>query len=157
MVRNVTRNIFLKFAKLSLEYKPLKEYLISLPMLKYFAFISCRLTNMAIQLNYLAGYNNLYKNKFGNFKEFFFNYDNFKLLHDDFVDEILYFQDILCVNDEQIIIAVLNCLLYYFICPLLLGSLYNFKYFFKDDKNNTNLIYIISPEIALYIFTFLLN
>ena len=157
MVRNVIRNIVLKFAKLSLEYKPLKEYFISLPMLKYFAFISCRLTDMTIQLNYLAGYNNLYKNKFGYFKEFFYNYENFKLLHDDFVDEMLYFQDILCVNDEQIITAVINCLLYYFVCPLLLGSLYNFKYFFKDDKNNTNIKYIISPEIALYIFTLIIN
>ena len=71
MIRNVVRNIFLKFAKLSQEYEPLKEYLISLPMIKYFVFLSCRLTDMTIQLNFLAGYNILYKNKFENNKKEF--------------------------------------------------------------------------------------
>ena len=41
MIRNVVRNIFLKFSKLSQEYKPLKEYLITLPMLEYYCFLSC--------------------------------------------------------------------------------------------------------------------
>ena len=159
MIRNVVRNIFLKFAKLSQEYKPLREYFLSLPMLKYFCFISCRLTDMTIQLSYFAGYNDLYKYKFGNMnnnKEFIFNYQMFKTLHDDIIDEILYFQDILSINDEQIISAFLNSLLYYYICPLLLGSLYNYKFFFQENKNN-NLKYIISPEIALYIFTLIIS
>ena len=159
MIKNVVRNIFLKFAKLSQEYKPLREYFLSLPMLKYFCFIGCRLSDMTIQLNYYAGYNNLYKYKFGtiNNKEFIYNYENFKLLHDDFIDEILYFQDILCINDEQIINAFLNCILYYYICPLLLGSIYNYKFFFQQNKNNIDLKYIISPEIALYVFTLIIN
>ena len=160
MIRNVVRNIFLKFAKLSQEYKPLREYFLSLPMLKYFCFISCRLVDMTIQLNYFAGYNNLYKYKFGtmNNKEFNFNYQIFKSLHDDIIDEILYLQDILSINDEQIISAFLNSLLYYYICPLLLGSLYNYKFFFQENKNKeSNLKYIISPEIALYIFTIIIN
>ena len=161
MIKNVVRNIFLKFAKLSQEYKPLREYFLSLPMLKYFCFIGCRLSDMTIQLNYYAGYNNLYKYKFGtiNNKEFIYNYENFKLLHDDFIDEILYFQDILCINDEQIINAFLNCILYYYICPLLLGSIYNYKFFFQQNKNKNNidLKYIISPEIALYVFTLIIN
>ena len=159
MIRNVVRNIFLKFAKLSQEYEPLKEYLISLPMIKYFVFLSCRLTDMTIQLNFLAGYNILYKNKFeNNKKEFIYNYDSFKLLHDDLIDEILYFQDILSINDEQIITAVLNSLLYYYICPLLLGSIYNYKYFFQDNKNDIKILkYIVSPEIALYIFTLIIS
>ena len=159
MIRNVVRNIFLKFGKLSQEYKPLREYFLSLPMLKYFCFISCRLTDMTIQLSYFAGYNDLYKYKFGNMnnnKEFIFNYQMFKTLHDDIIDEILYFQDILSINDEQIISAFLNSLLYYYICPLLLGSLYNYKFFFQENKNN-NLKYIISPEIALYIFTLIIS
>ena len=158
MVKNVIRNIFLKFAKLSQEYLPLKEYYTSLPMLKYFCFISCRLTDMTLQLNYIAGYNNLYKNKFGNnSKDFTYVYDNFKSLHDDLVDEVLYYQDILSINDEKIITAALNSLLYYYICPLLLGSIYNYKYFFKDEKKNINLKYIISPEIAIYIFTLIIT
>ena len=162
MIRNVVRNIFLKFVKLSHEYKPLRKYFLSLPMLKYFCFISCRLTDMTIQLNYYAGYNNMYKYKFGNInnKEFIYNYNNFKLLHDDIIDEILYFQDILSINDEQIITSFLNSILYYYICPLLLGSLYNYKYFFQENKNKDykdNIKYIISPEVALYIFTLILS
>ena len=160
MVKTVIRNIFLKFAKLSQEYLPLKEYYISLPMLKYFCFISCRLTDMTIQLNYIAGYNNLYKNKFSNGnnnKEFIYMYDNFKSLHDDLIDEILYYQDILSINDEKIITAAINSLLYYYICPLLLGSIFNYKYFFKDDKKNLNVKFLISPEIAIYIFTLIIS
>lgn len=157
MIRNVVRNIFLKFAQLSQEYKPLKEYLITLPMLEYYCFLSCRLTDMTIQLNLLAGYNNLYKNKFEyNKNEFKFQYDNYKALHDDLIDEVLYFQDILSINDEQIITAILNSLLYYYICPLLLGSLYNYKYFFQKNKNDM-LKYIVSPQISLYIFTLILS
>ena len=159
MIKNVVRNIFLKFAKLSKEYKPLKEYFLSLPMLKYFCFIGCRLSDMTIQLNYYAGYNNLYKYKFGNInnKEFIYNYQNFKILHDDFVDEILYFQDILSINDEQIINAFLNCILYYYICPLLLGSIYNYKFFFQQNRKDIDLKYIVSPQIALYVFTLIIN
>jgi len=157
MIRNVVRNIFLKFAKLSQEYKPLKEYLTSLPMLEYYCFLSCRLTDMTVKLNSLAGYNSLYKNKFEyNKNEFKFQYDIYKSLHDDLIDEILYFQDVLSINDEQIVTAVLNSLLYYYICPLLLGSLYNYKYFFQKNKNDM-IKYIVSPEISLYIFTLIFS
>ena len=157
MIRNMVRNIFLKFSKLSQEYKPLKEYLITLPMLEYYCFLSCRLTDMTIRLNSLAGYNSLYKNKFEyNKNEFKFRYDIYKSLHDDLIDEILYFQDVLSINDEQIVTAVLNSLLYYYICPLLLGSLYNYKYFFQKNKNDM-IKYIVSPEISLYIFTLIFS
>ena len=157
MIRNVVRNIFLKFAKLSEEYKPLKEYLTTLPMLEYYCFLSCRLTDMTIRLNSLAGYNTLYKNKFEyNKNEFKFRYDIYKSLHDDLIDEILYFQDVLSINDEQIVTAVLNSLLYYYICPLLLGSLYNYKYFFHKNENDM-IKYIVSPEISLYIFTLIFS
>ena len=106
-------------------------------MLEYYCFLSCRLTDMTIRLNSLAGYNSLYKNKFEyNKNEFKFQYDIYKSLHDDLIDEILYFQDILSINDEQIVTAVLNSLLYYYICPLLLGFLYNYKYFFQKNKND---------------------
>ena len=107
---------------------------------------------MTIRLNSLAGYNSLYKNKFEyNKNEFKFRYDIYKSLHDDLIDEILYFQDVLSINDEQIVTAVLNSLLYYYICPLLLGSLYNYKYFFQKNENDM-IKYIVSSEISLYIF-----
>ena len=61
MIRNVVKNIFLRFANLSTEYPPLKEFIMSLPIIKFFCFIACRLTDMTIDLNEFAGYNNLYK------------------------------------------------------------------------------------------------
>ena len=69
MIKNVIRNIFLKFAGLSTENKPLKEYLMSLPILKYFCFLSCRLVDMTIELNRIAGYEILYN--YNNNKNFF--------------------------------------------------------------------------------------
>ena len=153
MIRNVVKNIFLKFAKLSKEYEPLKNYFINLPMIKYFCYFACRLTDMTMQLNYLAGYTFFYK--YNNFKNYVFNYERFKLFHDDLVDEILYIQDLLSINDEKISSIILNSLLYYFICPLLLGSIYNSKYFFQEKKENIS--YMVSPQIALYIFTVFLT
>ena len=153
MIRNVVKNIFLNFSKLSKGYEPLKNYMINLPMLKYFCYFACRLTDMTMQLNYLAGYTFYYK--YNNFKNYVFNYERFKQFHDDLIDEILYIQDLLSINDEQISSIILNSLLYYFICPLLLGSIYNSKYFFKEKKENIS--YMVSPQIALYIFTIFLT
>ena len=157
MIRNVIKNIFLKFAKLSKEYPPLKNYLMNLPLIKYFCYFACRLTDMTMQLNYLAGYNFFYT--YNNFKNYVFTYDRFRLYHDDLIDEILYIQDLLSINDEQITSMLLNSLLYYFICPLLLGSIYNYKYFFKDKKEKEKefISYLISPQLSLYLFTVLIT
>ena len=153
MIRNVIKNIFLKFAKLSKDYTPLKNYLMNLPLIKYFCYFACRLTDMTMQLNYFAGYNFFYT--YNNFKNYIFNYDRFKIYHDDLIDEILYIQDLLSIHDEQISSILLNSLLYYYICPLLLGSIYNFKFFFKDKKEKEKefISYMISPQLALYILT----
>ena len=157
MIRNVIKNIFLKFAKLSKEYPPLKNYLMNLPLIKYFCYFACRLTDMTMQLNYFAGYNFFYT--YNNFKNYVFTYDRFRLYHDDLIDEILYIQDLLSINDEQITSMLLNSLLYYFICPLLLGSIYNYKYFFKDKKEKEKefISYLISPQLSLYLFTVLIT
>ena len=152
MIKNVVRNIFLKFAGLSKEYEPLKDYLMSLPILKYYCFLSCRLTDMTKEINHLAGYNILYN--FNLSSEYNFNYDKLKGLQDDLIDEILYLNDILSINDSQISFALLNTLLYYYICPLLLGSLYNYKFiFYKNQNKNKYVKFLIAPEIALYILT----
>jgi len=149
MIRNVVKNIFLTFARLSKEYPPLKNYMMNLPIIKYFCYFACRLTDMTLQLNYLAGYNFFYK--YNNYKNYVFNYERFKLFHDDLIDEILFIQDLLSINDEEISSILLNSLLYYYICPLLLGSIFNFKYFFQEKKEDIS--YMVSPQIALYIFT----
>ena len=155
MIKNVVRNIFLKFAGLSTEYPPLKEYLMSLPILKYFCFLSCRLTDMTLELNKLAGYNILYNYNLS--PEFDFNYEKLKGMHDDLIDEILYLNDILSINDSDISFVLLNSLLYYYICPLLLGSLYNYKYFIDKIIRDTYINYLITPEISLYMLTLFLS
>ena len=151
MIRNVVKNIFLRFANLSTEYLPLKEFLMSLPIIKFFCFIACRLTDMTIDLNEFAGYNILYKY---NSQEFEFKYEKLKALHDDLIDEILYVNDIFGINDSQITFVFLNTLFYYYICPLLLGSIYNYKFFFfPNNRIKNDVKYLVSPEIALYILT----
>ena len=156
MIKNVVRNIFLKFVGLSKEYQPLKDYLLSLPILKYYCFLACRLTDMTKEMNHLAGYNNLYNYNVSS--DFVFNYDKLKGLHDDLIDEILYLNDILSINDPQISFALLNSLLYYYICPLLLGSLYNYKCVLYENINKKKYIkYLVSPEIALYMLTLFLS
>ena len=147
MIKNVVRNIFLTFAKM--DYLPLKKYFTTLPMLSYFACLGCRLTDMTIELNYLSGYESTLNNK-----EFIFDYDKFKSLHDDLIDEILYLQDILGLNNKLISTALINSLLHFFVCPLLLKSIY------VNALNDNNTIQeynkIVSIEVALYIFTLML-
>lgn len=155
MIKNVVRNIFLKFAGLSKEHEALREYLTSVPILKYFCFLSCRLTDMTIEMNRLAGYNMLYNY---NVQPLDFNYDNLKGLQDDLIDEILYLNDILSINNSQISFILLNSLLYYYICPLILGSIYNYKLICLENANKKNIIkYIVSPEIAFHVLTLLFS
>ena len=155
MIRNVVKNIFLKFATLSKEYPPLKEFVLSLPIIKFFLFISCRLTDMTLELNESAGYNVLYN--YNNDKKFEFKYEKLKALHDDIIDDILYINDLFGINDSQITFVLVNTLCYYYICPLLLGSIYNYQFFFfYNYKKNKEVKSIISLEFALYILTLFL-
>ena len=142
-----------------MEYPPLKEYLMSLPILKYFCFLSCRLVDMTLEINHLGGYEILYNYNRNKSNEFNFNYEKLKAIHDDLIDEILYLNDILSINDSQISYVLLNTLLYYYICPLLLGSLYHHNFFSYNNINKfkMNVEYIVTPEIALYMLTLLLS
>ena len=156
MIRNVVKNIFLKFATLSKDYQPLKEFMLSLPAIKFFCFISCRLTDITLDLNESAGYNVLYK--FNNTKEFIFKYEKLKALQDDILDDILYINDLFGINDSQITYVLLNTLFYYYIGPLLLGSIYHYQFFFFDnDKKKNPVKYLVAPEIALYILTLFIS
>ena len=152
MIRNVVKNIFLKFATLSKEYQPLKDYMLSLPVIKFFCFISCRLNDITLDLNESAGYNVLYK--YNNTKEFKFKYEKLKALQDDILDDILYINDLFGINDCQITYVLLNTLFYYYIGPLLLGSIYHYQFFFFDNgKKKPHGKYLVAPEIALYMLT----
>ena len=154
MIRNVVKNIFLRFATLSKEYQPLKDFLMSLPIIKFFCFISCRLADMTLELNEFAGYNVLYN--FNNDKIFDYKFEKLKALHDDIIDEILYINDLLGNNDPQINFVLLNNLFYYFVCPLLLGSIFHYQFFFfESDKKKKSVKYLVAPEISLYMLTLL--
>ena len=107
---------------------------------------------MTLELNESAGYNVLYN--YNNDKKFEFKYEKLKALHDDIIDDILYINDLFGINDSQITFVLVNTLCYYYICPLLLGSIYNYQFFFFDnDKKKKEVKYMIAPEIALYILT----
>jgi hypothetical protein len=113
MIKNVIRNIFLTFAKLN--HPPLYKYLRTLPVISYFTFLCSRLTKISVELNKLNGYNVD--------KKFKFDYEQLKNLHDDFIDEILYFQDIFSLGLNEINHILINCLFYYFICPILINTI----------------------------------
>ena len=49
MISNTIRNIFLSILKMG--YKPCIDYICTLPMISYFAFISCRLRDEIKTLN----------------------------------------------------------------------------------------------------------
>jgi len=135
MIKNVIRNIFLTFAKLN--YEPLYKYFQTLPIISYFAFLCCRLSFTSIELNKLNGYNVD--------KKFKFNFQDLKNLHDDFIDEILYFQDIFSLGLKEINHILINCLFYYFICPII----------FDTIISNTKVF--ISKHFAIYLLTLLIH
>ena len=103
MIKNVVRNIFLTICRLN--YPPFFDYLCCLPSVSYFTFITCRLRDMIINLN----------------KEN--NYEKFKSLQEDIIDDIIYIQDIFSLELDKINYILTNCLFYYCIMPLILKSL----------------------------------
>ena len=135
MIKNVIRNIFLTFAKLN--YEPLYQYFQTLPIISYFAFLCCRLSFTSLELNKLNGYNVD--------KKFKFNYQDLKNLHDDFIDEILYFQDIFSLGLKELNHILINCLFYYFICPIIFDSI-----------TSTIKVYI-SKHFAIYLLSLLIH
>lgn len=87
---------------------------------------------------------------------------NLKNIHDDLIDDILFFQDIFSLKLERITYILTNCLLYYVILPFLCSALismtkpritisvalYVFAAFFQyiKDENFLNCIFIILFE-----------
>lgn len=123
------------------------DYFSSLPCINYFAFLSCRLRDQIIKLN----------------DEIFCDdQQNLKNIHDDLIDDILFFQDIFSLKLERITYILTNSLLFYVILPFLCGSLisitkprisisvslYVFScliYYIKDE-NFINIIFLILLE-----------
>ena len=135
MIKNVVRNVFLTICKIN--YKPFFDYLCKLPSVTYFTFISNRLKDMIINLN---------KEK---------NYDKFKGIQEDIIDDIIYIQDIFSLNLDKINFILINSLFFYCICPLIF---YNIIYFDNNNINNNNikLNNKIDIKISLYFINILL-
>ena len=144
MIKNVVRSVFLTFCRLNIS--DFNEYIKSLPCINYFVFLSYRLRDLSIFINNLAGYNKNFneQNKF--------NYQKLKDNHDDLIDQLLFLNDIFSLNNDEISNILINSLLYYYICPLLIDSLIVDK---KDIKNHPKKGYI-SPQLSLYILSFII-
>lgn len=140
MIKNVVRNIYLKFC--GLNYEPINKYLCSLPSISYFSFIACRLRDLTISVDRAA---------FGYTDQGQFDYSQFKLIHDDLVDEILYLQDIFSLNNEKLNSILINCLMYYYILPLLFDSIIIQRDFKTYDKK------LISPQFAMYLISLMIR
>ena len=114
MIQSVIKNIVLIILKL--KYQPLIDYLCGLPSLTYFSFICCRIKDLLILIS----------------KES--NYEQYKTLQEDIVDEVLFIQDIFCLKIDKINHIMVNSLFSYCILPYVLNI--------KFDK--------IKLEIKLY-------
>ena len=124
MIRNVVRNTVMNI--LRVKNCKIEEHFSKLPAVLYFVKIVCHLRDYCIQI-----------------KEEIKNKNNKKLtyLFDDLYDELIYIDDLLNLKIEKINYILLNCLFYFFILPVLCGSICN-----KNKK--------ISKELALFLILF---
>ena len=132
MIQSVVKNILLIMLKLN--SPQLIEYICSLPSLAYFCFLSCRLKDSLITLS----------------KES--NYEIFKSIQEDIIDELIFIQDILYLKIEKINHIIINSLFYYCILPYVLNTKFNkiklnIKLYFINA-----LLTIIQDECFLNIF-----
>ena len=117
MIQSVVKNILLIMLKLN--YPPLIEYLSTLPTLSYFVFISCRIKNLLLLLS---------KEK---------NYEQYKTLQEDIVEEIIFIQDIFILKIDKINHIISNSLFHYCILPYIINT--------KFDKIQLNIkLYFIN-------------
>ena len=124
MIRNVVRNTVMNI--LRVKNCKIEEHFSKLPAVLYFVKIVCHLRDYCIQI-----------------KEEIKNKNNKKLtyLFDDLYDELIYIDDLLNLKIEKINYILLNCLFYFFILPVLCGTICN------ENKK-------ISKELSLFLILF---
>ena len=124
MIRNVVRNTVMNI--LRVKNCKIEEHFSKLPAVLYFVKIVCHLRDYCLQI-----------------KEEIKNKNNKKLtyLFDDLYDELIYIDDLLNLRIEKINYILLNCLFYFFILPVLCGSICN------ENKK-------ISKELSLFLIIF---
>ena len=98
-----------------------------MPSIAYFADIACHLRDVCYKINEEINKNNV---------------DNVAYCFDDLVDEILFIDDIFNLNLNKINYILMNNLFYYFILPIICGSLSS-----KTDK--------ISKNCSIFLLIFL--
>ena len=104
MVRNVVRTVILNVLKI--KYDKIEEHFCQLPSISYFQNISCHLRDICIKFN-----EEIINN--GRFNDYF----------DDIIEELLFIDDIFHLNLKKINFILLNSIFYYFILPILCGSI----------------------------------
>ena len=151
MIQSVVKNILLIILKIN--YPPLVEYLCSLPSLSYFSSICIRLKDLLLLLS----------------KEN--NYEQFKSLQEDIVDETMFIQDIFLLKIEKINHILTNSLFSYCILPYIINKKYdkiklNIKLYFLNvlfnfiqDESFLNLLFttLFFPYLLLDINDFIIN
>ena len=126
MVRNVVRTVILNVLKI--KYNKIEEHFCQLPSISYFQNISCHLRDICIKFNEEININGRYNDYF-----------------DDIIEELLFIDDIFHLNLKKINFILLNSIFYYFILPILCGSLVS-----KDKP-------IIDIKIVIFLIIILLK
>ena len=124
MIRNVVRNTVMNIFRV--KNAKIEEYFSKLPSVLYFVKIINQIKDICFEL-----------------KEEIINQNTKKIsyLFDDLYDEIIYIDDLLNLNLERINYILINCFFYFFIIPILCGSI--------CDMNKK-----ISKSMALFILIF---
>ena len=151
MIQSVVKNILLIILKIN--YPPLIDYLCSLPSLSYFSFICIRLKDLQVLIS----------------KEN--NYEQYKSLQEDIVDETMFIQDIFNLKIEKINHILTNSLFSYCILPYIINKKYdiiklNIKLYFLNvlftfiqDESFLNILFTILffPYLIIDINNFINN
>ena len=140
-IRGIIKSIFLKV--LSIEYKPLYKYLCNLPIISYFCFLSCNIKDEIISLS----------KEIIEIKKKKKSSENFKLILNDIIDNLIYIQNIFDENILKINFILINCLFYYCIIPYVLNNI-NLS---KTDEKNENTNYKIKKSVSLFFINLLLK
>ena len=125
MIRSVVRNIVLNILKI--KNTNVQNYFGRLPSIAYFSDVACHLRDICYKINEAINNNNI---------------NNVEYYFDDLYDETLFIDDIFNLNLYKINYILMNNIFYYFILPIICGSLCS-----KTDQ--------ISKNLSLFLLIFL--
>ena len=141
MISNTIRNIFLCILKIN--HQPSIDYICTLPMLTYFIFLSCRLRDEIKTLN-----KKIKKNK----------EEDCTFLHEQIINDIMYFQDIFSIGIVKINFILINCIFHFVILPVICNSIIHSSDLDKSlNSSSTESNRSQSFEISIFNFNFNFN